>query len=89
MKTTSDLSQQTNIGKELEHKLMEAGITSFADLKNLGSEQAFLRLHAIDNGACFHMLCALDGAIAGVRWHDLPAERKAVLKMFHQMIRKS
>ena len=82
----SDLSQQINIGKELERKLMDTGITSFAELKNTGSEQAFLRLRAADPGACLNMLCALDGAISGIRWHDLPAERKAELKEFHRML---
>ena len=66
----SDLSQQINIGKELERKLIDVGIASFAELKNTGSEQAFLRLRAADPGACLNMLCALDGAIAGVRWQD-------------------
>ena len=85
----SDLSQHINIGKELERKLMDVGITTFAELKNTGSEQAFLRLRAADPGACLNMLCALDGAIAGIRWHDLPAIRKAELKEFHQMLQKS
>ena len=83
---TSDLSQHINIGKELERKLMDVGITSFAELKNTGSEQAFLRLRATDSGACLNMLCALDGAIADIRWHDLPASRKSELKEFHQML---
>ena len=81
-----DLSQQINIGKELERKLMEVGITSYAELKNIGSEQAFLRLRAVDPSACLNMLCALDGAIACIRWHDLPARRKSELKEFYQML---
>jgi DNA transformation protein len=84
---TSDLSQHINIGKELERILVEAGITSFAELKNLGSEQAFLRLRAADPSACRNMIYALEGAIAGIRWHDLPAGRKAELKEFHQMLK--
>ena len=82
----SDLSQQINIGKELERKLMDVGIKSFAELKNTGSEQAFMRLRAVDPDACLNMLCALDGAIFGIRWHDLPAERKTELKEFHQIL---
>ena len=85
----SDLTQQVNIGKELERKLMEVEITSFAELKNIGSEQAFLRLRAVDPDACLNMLCALDGAVAGIRWHDLPTGRKTELKEFHQMLQKS
>ena len=82
----SDLSQQINIGRALERKLMEIGITSFAELKNTGSEQAFQRLRAVDPGACLNMLCALDGAIAGIRWHDFPATRKSELKEYFQIL---
>ena len=82
----SDLSQQINIGRALERKLKEIGITSFAELKSTGSEQAFLRLRAADPGACLNMLCALDGAIAGIRWHDLPACRKTELKEYFQLL---
>ena len=85
----SDLSQQINIGQKLKHRLMEIGITSFAELKNTGSEQAFIRLRAIDQDTCLNTLCALEGAIVGIRWHDLPAERKAELKEFHRMLQKS
>ena len=83
----NDLSQQVNIGKELERKLTEAGITSLAGLKNMGSEQAFLTLRAVYPDACVNTLCALDGAIAGIRWHNLPAERKTELKEFHRMLK--
>ena len=81
----NDLSQQVNIGKELERKLTEVGITSFAELKNMGSEQAFLTLRAAYSDACLNTLCALDGAIAGIRWHNLPVERKTELREFHRI----
>jgi DNA transformation protein len=63
------------------------GIHSATELKAIGTEQAFLRLRAIDPGACLSLLCGLDGAIHGIRWHQLPPERKEELKHFIKMIK--
>ena len=78
----SDLSKHINIGKDLESKLIQVGINSFDELKLAGTENAFLRIQAINKGACFNLLCAIDGAIQNVRWHYLPTERKEELKQF-------
>jgi len=82
MKSLSDLP---NIGKTLEKKLIEVGITTPQELKNTGSENALLQIRAIDETACFNMLCALEGAIQGIRWHGLSKERKEELKQFLKM----
>ena len=77
-----DLTQMENIGKVVAEKLIEVGITSPEELKALGSEQAFVRLQTIDETACLSMLQALEGAVQGIRWHNLPQERKEELKEF-------
>jgi len=82
MKSLSDLP---NIGKTLEKKLIEVGISTPEELINTGSENALLRIRAIDETACFNMLCALEGAIQGIRWHGLSKERKEELKQFLKM----
>jgi DNA transformation protein len=79
------LSSLPNIGKVLEQKLKEVGITSIEELKRTGAENALLRIREIDETACFNMLCALEGAIQGIRWHDLSKERKEELKQFMRM----
>ncbi|MCB2220873.1 MAG: TfoX/Sxy family protein [Bacteroidetes bacterium] len=79
------LSSLPNIGKTLEEKLMQAGIQTPEDLLKAGSENALLRIRAFDDSACFNMLCALEGAIQGIRWHGLPGERKEELKQFLKM----
>ena len=84
----SDLSQQINIGKDAEEKLIKVGITSFEELKAIGAEQAFLRLQTLDPGACLSLLSALEGAIQGVRWHNLPKDRKEELQQFIKMAKK-
>jgi len=81
-----ELRDVTNIGKELEGKLREVGIESYDELMVVGSEEAFKRIKAIDNTACFNMLCALEGAIQGVRWHSLTQETKDRLKKLYQTL---
>ncbi len=80
----SKLSDQINIGPDTEKKLIQVGISTFETLQAVGAEQAFIRLKTIDPGACLSLLSALEGAIQGVRWHQLPAGRKAELKVFHK-----
>lgn len=79
------LSSLPNIGKTLEEKLIRVGIQTPEELINTGSEQTLLRIRAHDEGACFNMLCALEGAIQGIRWHNLSPERKEELKAFLKM----
>ncbi len=76
------LSKLPNIGKTLEEKLRKVGITTPQELINTGSENALMQIRAIDESACFNMLCALEGAIQGIRWHSLSIERKDELKHF-------
>jgi DNA transformation protein and related proteins len=78
----SDLLEQPNIGKECAKQLKQVGINTFEELKAMGSEKAFLLIKAIDPGACYCMLSALEGAIQGIRWHNLSAGRKQELLQF-------
>ena len=81
----NELNILPNIGKVLAAKLNEAGITTAEQLTQTGAENAFLKLSFEYSSACYNMLCALEGAIQGVRWHNLPKERKDELKAFLRM----
>lgn len=83
-----DLSKQVNIGKDTATKLKTVGIECFADLQRVGTEEAFARLQTLDPGACLSLLCAIDGAIQGIRWHNLPPARKKELQIYHKHITK-
>ena len=83
-----ELSALPNIGPEVERQLNEAGVTTAAELRALGAEDAWLRIHARDPSACIHRLLALEGAIQGVKKTLLPSARKAELKAFYQAHRK-
>jgi DNA transformation protein len=75
-----------NIGKVIEGLLLDAGINSAKELMLMGSKQAFLRILAVDPTACLSMLYALEGAIAGLRDHNLPETVKSDLKLFFKSL---
>jgi len=82
-----ELSKLPNISKVVEGKLNEVGINTQEQFMNIGSRQAFLNIKKNDSGACVNMLCALEGAIQGIRWHSLPDEVKLQLKEFHKSLK--
>jgi DNA transformation protein len=76
-----DLTQLPNIGGALAEKLAGAGITRYDDLASLGSVEVLLKIRdGVDPGACYNMLYAVEGAIRGVRWHEIPREERLKLK---------
>lgn len=77
------LAELVNIGNVVEAQLNEIGIFTYEELKQAGSEQAWLRIKEIDDSACIHRLYALEGAIQGIRKADLPEKRKKELKAFY------
>ena len=79
------LSDLINIGKIIEKQLVQVGIKTYSDLKNAGSRNAWLKIQEIDSSACYHRLCGLEGAIQGIRWHNLPKKEKIELKEFYDL----
>ena len=79
-----ELSKLPNIGKEVEKQLNAVGIFTYDELKDIGTEKAWLKIQQIDVSACIHRLLALEGAIQGVKKTELPQERKAELKDFYE-----
>lgn len=78
-----ELSELPNIGKTVEEQLHQAGIETTKQLRETGSREAWLKIKANDPSACYNRLCALEGAIQGIRWHDLPEDDKRSLKEFY------
>jgi DNA transformation protein and related proteins len=84
-----ELTEIPNIGKTLAKKLIEAGINNEAELKETGSENAIIKLATIKNsGVCINMLYALEGAIQGIRWHNLDKKRMQELSDFFRLLNK-
>lgn len=71
-----------NIGKALNDRMKEAGISNAEKLIELGAEQSFILLQAIEPDSCLNTLYTLEGAIQGIRWHNLSQKRKDELKLF-------
>jgi DNA transformation protein len=69
-----------NIGPELATQLNKAGITNAEELVRLGAMTAWRRLVRAGLRGEVNSLLALEGAIEGVRWHEIPLERRQELK---------
>jgi len=83
------LTNLPNIGKTLAEKLNQVGINDESTLKETGSENAIIKLATVENsGVCINMLYALEGAIQGIRWHNLDNNRKLELKEFYSLMNK-
>ena len=83
----SELTNLPNIGSTLAEKLKMVGISTPGDLISTGSEDAMIKIKTIDKDACINMLFALEGAIQGIRWHNLDEYRKQELKEFFNQLK--
>ena len=82
------LTKLPNIGKTLANKLTLVGITNLYELKEVGSENALVKISTLEkHEVCLNLLYALEGAIQGIRWHGLTKERKQELKEFYQLLK--
>lgn len=80
-----ELSKLPNIGRVVEEQLNEVGINTYHELKNIGAEEAWLRIQKNDPSACINRLLALEGAIKKVKKNQLSDERKKELKDFYNI----
>lgn len=78
------LSNLPNLGKVVEEQLIRAGVETPAQLRELGSRKAWLKIQQIDASACINRLYSLEGAIRNIKKADLPPEVKAELKAFYE-----
>lgn len=77
------LSELPNIGKVVEGQLNAVGITTPEQLRDIGTEEAWLKIQSIDKTACINRLLALEGAIRGIKKPDIPIKRRAELREFY------
>ncbi len=82
----TELTSMPNIGPKLAEMLTEAGIPDGETLRELGSQQALLRV-GVRFGReelCFRKLTALEGAVQGIPKKELTLERKEELRLFYK-----
>ena len=73
-----DLIQLKNIGSKSARRLVEAGIESREQIADLGVVEVYRRLRQ-HYPASLTMLWALQGALLGLPYNQIPPEIKAVL----------
>ena len=79
-----ELWQLYNVSIVLEYQLNAAGIKSPADLRAMGSKEAFHKLRERDETLGADVLVALEGATQGMRWYKLPKEVQQELRDYYE-----
>lgn len=74
-----ELQELRNLGKTSAQWLHAVGIHSAADLRRLGAVNAYRAVRTRGFRASKVLLYAIEGALQGIHWSDLPAERKEAL----------
>lgn len=76
------LAALPNLGPASAAMLVAAGVRSPAELRTLGSVEAFRRVRVARSGeASAVLLYALEGALTGQRWDRLPADERRRLRI--------
>lgn len=83
----ADLTAMRNLGAEMARKLTAVGIASPEELAEAGAKGAFFRLKTLYPNVCLVHLYALEGAVRGMDFNDLPPETKANLKAFSDALK--
>ena len=73
------LSELRNLGLKSQHMLALAGITTVAQLQELGSVVAFARAKQADARVSLNLLWALEGALTGLSWQTVAREHRTSL----------
>ena len=76
-----------NIGREMARKLTAVGIDSPEKLMEAGSREAFFKLKETFPSVCLVHLYALEGAVTGQEYNQLPEETKKDLKVFSDFLK--
>jgi DNA transformation protein and related proteins len=68
------LEDVVNIGPALAHDLRAVGVADVEQLRDVGAQEAWLRMHAAGCHDCLSSLLALEGAVRGVRWMQISSD---------------
>ena len=83
----AELTSMRNIGREMARKLAAVGIESPEQLAKAGAREAFFRLKKTFPRVCLVHLYALEGAVTGQEYNQLPEETKRELKAFSDFLK--
>lgn len=81
------VSTLPGLGPVTEVWLAEVGITTVGELRSIGSVEAYRRLRfMLARRVSLNALYALEAALRGCHWLDLPSETKTLLQQEARMI---
>ena len=83
----AELTSMRNIGREMARKLAAVGIESPEQLAEAGAKEGFFRLKKTFPQVCLVHLYALEGAVTGQEYNQLPEETKRELKAFSDFLK--
>jgi DNA transformation protein len=73
------LAESANLGPKSAQMLADAGITSLARLRALGSVAAYALVKKRGGNSSLNLLWALEGALTGLPWQEVAREHRASL----------
>lgn len=82
--TKDALQALPNIGADTARQLRLVGIDTPEALREAGAREAWLRILAIDDSACYNRLLGLEGAVRGLPKAQLDPETREALKVFYR-----
>ena len=71
MDDASIISELKSLGPKSQQMLSRAGITSVAQLRELGSVEAYVRVKRANSGVSANLLWALESALSGESWQKV------------------
>lgn len=79
MALAEDIAGLPNLGPASKKMLVRAGITTVAQLRQLGAVAAYARAKQADGHASLNLLWALEGALTGLPWQTVAREHRTSL----------
>jgi DNA transformation protein len=75
-----EIAKLRNLGPRTAQWLAAIGIHSEADLRRIGSVEAWARLRCEGFPVSLNFVWAVEGALAGVHWTEIPPELKSAIR---------
>ena len=85
----ASLARVANLGPKSAQFMLSAGITSFEQLKRLGSVRAYSMVKHVEPSASLNLLWALEGALSGLHWREVAKEHRTSLLLALETHEKS
>lgn len=73
------IEDAVNVGTRLAAELRGLGIDTIEKLRDVGASDAWDRLHEADLRHDVPTRIALEGAVRGIRWKEIPADERQMI----------